>query len=271
MTTSLSVHSSRGTEIERIIAAKQSVQVRSMEQSLLKREITEAIITANKITGQATSAEKINTESDLICEMITNDYPYLAVGEITIAASIGAYGKFGDFFGINPKTFKQWIEGHRLSHEAKKAARILEEIEYRKQKIKTQIDIPNKDEYYNYLCSEGGKRNLNGQEIDFKIAYSLQKEFNEHSIGEIVKDPQNVYYNFLDKNEIIAFTTEHKNKAIKLAEQGQIVLKSTSKLDEALNQLYCIQLNKIHFLAKCYLLSQYFDDCKRKNINPFEV
>lgn len=260
----------RSSELERITKAKESIKIKHSDTNELKGIVFESFTHAVKISGDAIAPEALGSHIQLVYELVMNDYSYLGAHELKIISEKGAYGAFGQNFGINPKTFKQWIDAYLQSHEVRKAKEIIEERERQKQKIKRLVDCANPDEYYDYLCSQGYQRELTWDERDFKISYSLKKEFERHKVGDIVADPQNIYYNFMvDVKDLVSFSKEEKDEAYSQVVAGNIIIKANNKIDEQLNKLYKLNIHPNMYLAKCYLLSKYFDTCKIENKNPF--
>ena len=74
------------------------------------------IIQCYIIVGYLTYNEKdISILAAKLCSDLRESYPYLHRGEIVICFELGAKGEYGDYSGVNLRTFCKWLKAYKTS------------------------------------------------------------------------------------------------------------------------------------------------------------
>ena len=74
------------------------------------------IIQCYIIVGYLTYDEKdISVLAAKLCSDLRESYPYLHRGEIVICFELGAKGEYGDYTGVNLRTFCKWLKAYKTS------------------------------------------------------------------------------------------------------------------------------------------------------------
>ena len=74
------------------------------------------IIQCYIIVGYLTYNEKdISVLAAKLCSDLRESYPYLHRGEIVICFELGAKGEYGDYSGVNLRTFCKWLKAYKTS------------------------------------------------------------------------------------------------------------------------------------------------------------
>ena len=93
---------------------------------------------------------KVPEENDLaiITAKLTSDlfesYRYLTFGEVSLCFELGAKGEYGEFMGLNMRTFARWLKAYRTS-----------ELRYRavvERERGRQVALPPVSAEYNRMC-----------------------------------------------------------------------------------------------------------------------
>ena len=89
------------------------------------------IIQCYIIVGYLTYNEKdISILAAKLCSDLRESYPYLHRGEIVICFELGAKGEYGDYSGVNLRTFCKWLKAYKTSDLR---YRVIKQIEQEKE------------------------------------------------------------------------------------------------------------------------------------------
>ena len=126
------------SELEKPIAkAMQGVKIRTLDPSQLREAIAENIKRAIKLTGlKDINAEDVKADINLLVPLVRRNHGGITVDELRYITEQGSIGKFGKFYGVNPKTLIEWIEGYKTSPERKQTLQTIKRLsEYDKPQI----------------------------------------------------------------------------------------------------------------------------------------
>jgi hypothetical protein len=146
---------------------------------------------------------EINYIKTRVVDDIMRDFSHLSVDDIRLAFYYGVRGEFGEYYGINPITFYNWIKSYRLE--------LLPKVYL---EVKPLLTTKEKIEEFNQ------------KKLDFDLASNLVRAYSDFCTNgnHNLFDMGNIHYNFLVRMKLISLTRdeyiESKNKAI-----GQIKLR----------------------------------------------
>lgn len=103
--------------IQRALAAK----VKDLKPLQVVNELAATITTAYTIAGQQAEQVTLALYVDEFYSKIIESYPRVTIDEIKAAIRSGVYGEYGEFYGLNPKTFIGFVRSYLTSQERKEA------------------------------------------------------------------------------------------------------------------------------------------------------
>ena len=161
------------------------------------------------IVGYLTYNEKdISILAAKLCSDLRESYPYLHRGEIVICFELGAKGEYGDYSGVNLRTFCKWLKAYKTSDlryrmikqmEQEKEVKALPAVsrEYNEEKMNLLIirrfheykncpdlEIPLASILYQDLQSRGFIRNSLEQKLNAMAQFSRWRPQNTLHISE---------------------------------------------------------------------------------------
>ncbi len=167
------------------------------------------IIQCYIIVGYLTYNEKdISILAAKLCSDLRESYPYLHRGEIVICFELGAKGEYGDYSGVNLRTFCKWLKAYKTSDlryrmikqmEQEKEVKALPAVsrEYNEEKMNLLIirrfheykncpdlEIPLASILYQDLQSRGFIRNSLEQKLNAMAQFSRWRPQNTLHISE---------------------------------------------------------------------------------------
>ena len=96
--------------------AFQTPRIIDMTPRDLSTFITSQIVQSYIMVGYQTYNEKdICVLTAKLSSDLQESYPYLHRGEIVICFELGAKGEYGDYTGVNLRTFCKWLKGYKTS------------------------------------------------------------------------------------------------------------------------------------------------------------
>lgn len=94
-------------------------------QMFVVQEISKAYV----YVGQTPVKADLSIMAAAVSRMIERDYPFMNSEDIQEAIEKGSLGRYGEYYGINPKTIDEWFRTHtRMKKGVAATARRLEEI-----------------------------------------------------------------------------------------------------------------------------------------------
>lgn len=139
--------------------------------------------------GNKSDFDQVNSTIDELCEDLKKYNASLTFKEIELAFRNGWKGVYGDYFGLNNKTYFQWVNAYAFGEKRLRITNMLLK-EKEKQNMKTEI-------------SEEEKERI--------IRNGAIKCFNEFKSTGIILDAGSVTYNYLNKIGLITFTKQIKD------------------------------------------------------------
>lgn len=145
--------------------------------------------------------------ADEFYSALMEKYPKVTIPEVREALKEGVYGEYGEFTGLNPKTFMQFVKAFLFSKERKEA----------------MLQFENKR---SVLMLQNGMTQEQREESNKEYVNFL---FEDHLKGSLLVDYVPAFlYDFLEQQEKIRLTTEEK-KAINEKAKSYFTRLKTSK------------------------------------------
>ncbi len=138
------------------------VLVKEKKKNLLIIELVKAISSAVFDCGQKMDAKDLELNANNLANYLDEKFPAITIQEVQLAFKMGAVGEFGEFMGLNLKTFNYWIKCYFESEEVKKAYRI--QLDYQ-ESLKSEQQVLDQ---------------LRTEELNKQAAETMIKEFREN-------------------------------------------------------------------------------------------
>lgn len=189
--------------------AFQTPRIIDMTPRDLSPFITSQIVQSYIMVGYQTYNEKdICVLTAKLSSDLQESYPYLHRGEIVICFELGAKGEYGDYTGVNLRTFCKWLKGYKTSDlryrvikqiEQEKEVKALPAVsrEYNEQKMNQLIirrfheykncpdlEIPLASILYQDLQSRGFIRNSLEEKLSAMAQFSRWRPQNNLHVSE---------------------------------------------------------------------------------------
>lgn len=165
--------------------ALQGKKIRDHSTIELEDELNKIIQTTFFNSGQKLSAEDAIPMLDSMIPDLKNYFNGMTIEEIKVAFKRGLMKEFGDYFGLNPVTFLNWLKNYMTSANRSSV----------KTKLKTQEEK---------VLSDQEK-----EELNLKGVIRCWNDFKEK---RIIYDFGNATYNYLERKGIINFNKQRKNE-----------------------------------------------------------
>lgn len=197
--------------------------------------------------GQVEDSENINITIDLLVKDLKTYNKNISFQEIELAFRNGIKNEYGDWYGLNNKTYFGWINGFTMS-------------------VKRQETIKKRDELSIVKPVE-----LTEEEKKKIIHEGCLLVFEEFKAKGHVVDMGNVNYNYLDSMGVFTWAKGRKFDFIRQAQEvlraeSQNSLEATKdvferkKIREGLEEINSAQSTKVIARAKRIALNTYFKD-----------
>ena len=189
--------------------AFQTPRIIDMTPRDLSTFITSQIVQSYIMVGYQTYNEKdICVLTAKLSSDLQESYPYLHRGEIVICFELGAKGEYGDYTGVNLRTFCKWLKAYKTSDlryrmikqiEQEKEVKALPAVsrEYNEQKMnqliirrfheyknRPDLEIPFASILYQELQSRGFIRNSLEEKLSAMAQFSRWRPQNTLHISE---------------------------------------------------------------------------------------
>lgn len=229
-----------------------SLRIDSVSTIELKKFLNNLISNIYILCGMDQDSSTSIVQLNELSSELKKFYKFLTLDELTIAFKKGCKNSYGEYFGLNFKTYVGWIYAYTGEESRAKAIKAIELAKLDllpKQKVLTQEE---KEE----ILKDG-----------------VLKSFESFKSGAIVLDAGNVSYNWLDKNGLIKFTKERKDEIFK---QSSDKLKAEIVQNKNRNVSIEIALSHLtndHFIseAKKMALKIYFSELIETEIELSEL
>lgn len=130
--------------------------------------------------------------------IINRDYRSLTPNDIDKAFEKGVFGEYGEFYGLNTRTFVMWLDS------------------YEKNRIDMIAPITNKSRLIESRC------NLTEEEKDKLMQAAYDRCFGYFEKAGEIRDFGNAVYDWLDKKGLIDLTVDEKNEIFEQAKREVI-------------------------------------------------
>ena len=193
----------------RMRMAFQTPRITDVPPKELTEFVTNQIIQCYIMVGYQTYNEKdISVLAAKLCSDLRESYSFLRCGELVICFELGAKGEYGDFSGVNLRTFCKWLKGYKTSDlryrvikqiEQEKVMNALPAVsrEYNDQKMNQLIirrfheykdhpdsDIPFASILYQDLQSRGFIHNSREEKLQAMAQFSRWRPQNNLRVSE---------------------------------------------------------------------------------------
>jgi hypothetical protein len=190
-------------------------------------------------------------------EDIFINFSNYTIEEVKLAFKLGVRGELGEYYGLNAKTFYDWLKAYRTKFLNPTLNTIIKLLP------KKEVEIPNQEEIYNnnkiLICN-------------FFKEYKISKQYTFNDFG-------NMIYDFFSKLEMISISKDEKQEILN---QSKIQLKTElsvrnedlSKLGKVYHKIDLIKAfqeieldiskdyqTRIVMIAKKIALQRFIDNC----------
>lgn len=196
-----------------IIAAALKPKVLQLDPESVSTEFIAIIDTAYTIAGQQAEGKTLALFADELCTRLIDTYPLVSIDEVRIALRNGVYGEYGEYFGLNPKSFMQFIGSYLKSKERNEARSNFEynrlELLYTKNLTPAEKEQSNKD-FVNELFADF----LAGRLVTWFIPSFI--------------------YDFLEERKLIALSKEDKKALLEKAKANYEGLAANARVTSSI-------------------------------------
>lgn len=130
-----------------------------------------------------------------------NNFQFIRVQEIRIAFKNGVRGEYGEFFGLNIKTFYQWLKGYQFDEKRKKA--------YKDKKAELESELPpimtpeESDKAFRRVIQRNFQNYKAGGPFQVDFSMYVFKKFEEAKLIQLSIEEKNAIFSDA-KNQVIA-------------------------------------------------------------------
>ena len=155
--------------------AFQTPRIIDMTPRDLSTFITSQIVQSYIMVGYQTYNEKdICVLTAKLSSDLQESYPYLHRGEIVICFELGAKGEYGDYTGVNLRTFCKWLKAYKTSDLR---YRVIKQIEQEKEvKALPAVSREYNEEKMNLLIIRRFHEYKNCPDLEIPLASILYKD-----------------------------------------------------------------------------------------------
>ena len=248
--------------------ALQSGKISEMKKSELVKELnnilTKTYFDAGQIMPGFNTQEQTKNLQVLSVALYDElqQFKFLRIEELKIAFKNGVRGEYGEFFGINIKTFYQWLKGYQNDEKRKAAiiaAKAESEKEYSRPVDKKKVSI----EWWEMIKREHSAFK-NGGKLYLRGAFNQFKLFEE--VG-IIKLSNAEKYEWIEKAKLAISKSRIDERLLKAT--NRMEYKRIISIREAIakNELTTTQENEIKSLAIQMVIEEYY---LSKSVEEFE-
>lgn len=185
---------------QKIIKAALAPKVKELPGETVEGELATVITTVITIAGQQADDATVFIYAGELYEKLLEDFPNVSIDEIKTALRAGVYGEYGEYYGLNPKNFYNFVKQYIFSEERKEAKKVFEQKSLLIENtilITPEIKNQNSKDFVNLLFSDYLADNLL---VDFIPVYIYRFLKNEGLLlltdqeREQIKDLAEKYY-----------------------------------------------------------------------------
>jgi hypothetical protein len=213
----------------------------------IQTEIAKLITLTHQSCGQVINAVDVAATIPELCTDLIKYNGILTIEELRIAFKKGYKGEYGEYFGLNNKTYFAWVSAYR----------------YGKDRANAKIAMQKAGE------SVTTKKEISEEEKEAILREGALNKFNDFKSTRNFYDFGNISYNYLDRLGLITFTAEVKKKIMADCKARMIEeekMKKTQKdyigkhqsINDEIKQLEEGKSTRLISEAKREALKQYF-------------
>ncbi|UAY56241.1 hypothetical protein [Arachidicoccus terrestris] len=229
-----------------IVAAGLMPKIADQPAGMVVNDLVTIIVGITTIAGQKLDTATIGIYADEFYKKLMSTYPRISIAEVKAALYAGVYDEYGDYYGLNCKTFVSFVKSYLFSESRKEAFRVLGK----------EAALSNE----RTLTPEEKERDLKDF-INYSYgSYCVAQQYNPNLI------PVH-FYHYLESKQMIRITTEHKQKLHKEAIKiyGDLVEKSnlfTQALEKAIEKAKD-KTETVKNIARRLAVAEFFADQKK--------
>ena len=198
--------------------AFQTPRIIDMTPRDLSAFITSQIVQSYIMVGYQTYNEKdICVLTAKLSSDLQESYPYLHRGEIVICFELGAKGEYGDYSGVNLRTFCKWLKAYKTSDLR---YRVIKQIEQEKEvKALPAVSREYNEEKMNLLIIRRFHEYKNCPDLEIPLASILYQDLQSRGfIRNSLEEKLNAMAQFsrLRPQNTLQITEEDRQAMIKL-------------------------------------------------------
>ena len=130
---------------QRLSAALDEPRISTVTYDTLSQQVSRLLPQVYILVGfQMPREEDMLIIAAKLCSELQESFPSLTFGEVSLCFELGAKGEYGEFMGLNMRTFARWLKAYRTS-----------ELRYRavvERERGRQVALPPVSAEYNRMC-----------------------------------------------------------------------------------------------------------------------
>lgn len=248
--------------------ALQSGKISEMKKSELVKELNNILTKTYFDAGQTIRGNNVQEQTRELQIISTalyeelQQFKFLRIEELRIAFKNGVRGEYGEFFGLNIKTFYQWLKGYQNDEKRKAAiiaAKAESEKEYSSPVDKKKVSI----EWWEMIKREHAAFK-NGGKLYLRGAFNQFKLFEQAGIIKLSNAEKN---DWIEKAKLAVSKSRVDERLLKAT--NRMEYKRIISIREAIgkNELSSTQENEIKSLAIQMVIEEYY---LSKSVEEFE-
>lgn len=255
------------SDARKMMEAALSEPIKKANYSVTIESLIDLIIATSAKSGQSPKAEDALIYAQEVYSVVVDKFPTCTMAEIKIAFTNGVYDEYGQYYGLNPKSFIHFIRSY-MTAEARLKAR--DELAAREKML--TIAAKPKHEYH-YAEPEFWTEDLiaSWKEVTDKFyGYYLEDNVLFHATPEAC-------YWILQHSGAIKITDGYVRVLLKAAQErlrvetyqnkAKLPLEQIRKVIDAIDTANDEEINEqVRFIAKRIAVMNFFRKSKRKNI-----
>lgn len=105
----------------KLIEAGLSKPMKAEDYGLTVKKILDILTATFQKAGQSADEDDLIISATELYTIVTEKYPLCTIDELRIALTNGVYGEYGEYFGLNPKSFLHFVRSYMHSQERTRA------------------------------------------------------------------------------------------------------------------------------------------------------
>lgn len=198
LSTTTSYNSLTSFEQDIFKARSLDAPVRDIPEKELKLFLIELIEKMYHLCGVKLEAEPIKVQIPELLKDLKMYFRFLTITEIEMAFKKGCKKDYGEYYGLNYKTYIGWINAYRNEQSRANAINAID-------KAKKELEPKPKE--------------LSEEEKEAIVKNGVLQKWEDYKSGKPFDDTGNVAYNYLDRKGLIKFTAEKKKAFMELAKK----------------------------------------------------